>query len=357
MSHLDAFTARLTLVLAATFLALTAAPPAHAQVATAGPTLLVVGRVSADADASIATEATEALRGVARERGYTIVALSAPLPRELDLSSGAALREVATQVGVDRVLHLYVFRDSEGYGLHLGLGSRDGSAPASLLRLSARESVAATLTDMARGLVPAPGAAAAGVWVAPPLAGSAVAAPATSAPAASAPAPVTSVPAASAPVATAPSAPAAAFGPPATTPAAPVDARPRRDRTPLALTIAGAAVLGGGWVLNIIPSVFAGNDGCGFTGCSPESQRWTAFRATSLIPVIGPWIQMGVAPDLNNWWPIWLAFDGLVQAAGFVMLVYGLAANQGEDEPATPQLTLLPMAGPDHTGLLLTGTF
>ena len=116
-------------------------------------------------------------------------------------------------------------------------------------------------------------------------------------------------------------------------------------------------MLGGGWVLNIIPGVFAGNDGCGFTGCSPESQRWTAFRATSLIPLIGPWIQMGVAPDLNNWWPIWLAFDGLVQAAGFVMLVYGLAANQGEDEPATPELTLLPMAGPDHTGLLLTGTF
>ena len=349
MSHL-AFTARLTLALAASFLALTAAPRAHAQVATAGPTLLVVGRVSADADASIAGEATEALHAVARERGYTIVGLSAPLPHELDLASGGPLAQLATQVGVDRVLHLYVFRDSEGYGLHLGLGSRDGSAPASLLRLSARESVAATLTDMARGLVPAPGTPAAGVWVAPPsgVASAVPAPPVASAPVAAPPAtPVTATPSAS----------AAAFGPPATTPATPTEARPRRDRTPLALTIAGAAVLGGGWVLNIIPGVFAGNDGCGFTGCSPESQRWTAFRATSLIPLLGPWIQMGVAPNLNNWWPIWLAFDGLVQAAGFVMLVYGLATNQGEDEPATPELTLLPMAGPDHTGLLLTGTF
>jgi hypothetical protein len=349
MSQLRAFTARIALALAATFLASSFAPCAHAQVATGGPTLLVVGRVSADADASIAGEATEALRAVARERGYTIVALSAPLPHELDLSNGASLHEVATQVGVDRVLHLYVFRDSEGYGLHLGLGSRDGSAPASLLRLSARESVAVTLADMARGLVPAPGAAAAGVWVAPPVAGAAVVAPVVP------PAPAAVAPAAS--VAAAPSGSAAAFGPPAATPVTPRDARPRRDRTPLALTIAGAAVLGGGWVLNIIPGVFAGNDGCGFTGCSPESQRWTAFRATSLIPLIGPWIQMGVAPNLNNWWPIWLAFDGLVQTAGFVMLVYGLAANQGEDEPATPELTLLPMAGPEHTGLLLTGTF
>jgi hypothetical protein len=218
MSHL-AFTARLTLALAASFLALTAAPRAHAQVATAGPTLLVVGRVSADADASIAGEATEALHAVARERGYTIVALSAPLPHELDLASGGPLAQLATQVGVDRALHLYVFRDSEGYGLHLGLGSRDGSAPASLLRLSARESVAATLTDMARGLVPAPGTPAAGVWVAPPASGvaSVPAPPVASAPVAAPPAtPVTATPSAS----------AAAFGPPATTPATPTEARP-----------------------------------------------------------------------------------------------------------------------------------
>jgi hypothetical protein len=332
-----------TLAAIASFALLSLVPAALlAQAATTsptGPTLLVLGTVSQDSDPSVAGAATSAIQGVVRELGYTIVALDPSAPRaSIDLHTGDALNGFTMQTGIDRTLHLHVVRDGAGYALHLAVGSRDGSAAVSLLRASTLEEIGTALADMTRALLPLPGVAASGTWIAPPDA-----AVRTSAPAA----PSTT---------TAAGTSASAFAPP---PAATESAGPRRDRTWLALTVAGAAVLGVGWVTNFIASMFAGNDGCGFAGCSPESQRWVPFRGVSFIPVLGPWIQFGVLPDANNWWPIWLAFDGLVQAAGFAMLVYGLVTNPGDEPaaPTAPTVSLLPSFGADYARLDLVGAF
>lgn len=338
-------------LLVLSLLVLAGAPgTAHAQ--AAGPTLLVLGTVSQDSDPSIAAAATSAIQGVARERGYTIVALDPSAPRvSIDLQTGDALNGFTMQTGIDRALHLHVFRDGASYALHLGLGSRDGSAAVSLLRIAPLAEVAATLTEMTRALLPPPGTPASGQWIAPPDASAGSTAEVPPAPTTSG-APVTT----SAQAAATPSTSATAFAP---TPAPTQPARERRDRAWLALTIAGAAVLGVGWVTNFVASMFAGNDGCGFAGCTPESQRWVPFRGVSFIPVLGPWIQFGVLPDANNWWPLWLAFDGLVQAAGFAMLIYGLVTNPGDEpaDPTEPTVSLLPSFGPDHARLDLVGTF
>jgi hypothetical protein len=320
-------------------LGLVGAPEAAYAQAASGPTLLVLGTVSQDSDPSVAGTATSAIQGVARELGYTIVALDPSAPRaSIDLHTGDALSGFTMQTGIDRTLHLHVVRDGVGYALHLAVGSRDGSAAVSLLRAAPLAEIGTALADMTRVLLPLPGVALSGTWIAPPDA-----------------AVPTSVPAAPSTTTTTGTS-ASAFAPP---PAPTEPERPRRDRTWLALTVAGAAVLGVGWVTNFIVGIFAGNDGCGFAGCSPESQRWAPFRGVSFIPVLGPWIQFAVLPDANNWWPIWLAFDGLVQAAGFAMLVYGLVTNPGDEpaDPATPTVSLLPSFGADYARLDLIGTF
>ncbi len=330
-------------LLALALLAFVGAPEAaRAQVAS-GPTLLVLGTVSQDSDPSVAGAATSALQSVARERGYTIVALDPSAPRvSIDLHTGDALNGFTMQTGIDRTLHLHVFRDGASYALHLGLGSRDGSAAVSLLRIAPLAEVAATLTEMTRALLPPPGTAASGPWIAPPDATVATTAEVPPAPA------TTTVTGA------APTTSASAFAPPPepVRPARPQ--REHRDRTPLALTIAGAAMLGGGWVLNFFGGVFSGV--C--LGCSSSAvDRWDTFRAVSFIPVVGPWVQIAILPDTSNWWPLWLVIDGLLQTAGLVMLIAGISLLGNDDEPAAPTIALLPSLAPDHARLDLVGTF
>ncbi len=144
-------------------------------------------------------------------------------------------------------------------------------------------------------------------------------------------------------------------------PYAPVYDQPRRGRggPNLGLIISGAVLLGVGWITNFIAGLPAGDDPF-HSGAEPE---WQTFRYVSLIPIAGPWVQLGVQPTSfdNDYWGVWLIIDGLIQAAGFTMLIAGIATSTSDsDETADAggvQLMVMPSVGAGHAGLTLMGRF
>lgn len=146
--------------------------------------------------------------------------------------------------------------------------------------------------------------------------------------------------------------------PPPAQPARP--AQPRTVTRPnLGLIVSGAVLLGVGWVANIISGLPAGDDPFD-SGSEPE---WDAFRLTSIIPVAGPWIQLGVKPTTfaQDYWAPWLIIDGLLQLAGVTMLIVGIATPRTQTTVAANegglQMALVPRVGPDQAGAALVGTF
>ena len=148
--------------------------------------------------------------------------------------------------------------------------------------------------------------------------------------------------------------------------AQPVYAQPVRQGTSRTVTrpnvgliVSGAVLLGGGWVANIITGLPAGDDPFS-SGSEPE---WDTFRGVSLVPVAGPWIQLGVKPTTfsQDYWAPWLIIDGLMQVAGITMLVIGIATPRTETvvaERATDfQWALVPQLSPGHAGAAFVGTF
>jgi hypothetical protein len=133
------------------------------------------------------------------------------------------------------------------------------------------------------------------------------------------------------------------------------------ERPHIALIVPGAVLLGVGWIMNFIVGLPAGDDPFS-SGAEPE---WQAFRYSSLIPLAGPWIQLGVMPDIgeDSYWPLWLVFNGLLQATGVTLLIIGIATPQrvqqyADNNPADDfQLSLTPSVSPNHAGLSLTGRF
>jgi hypothetical protein len=92
--------------------------------------------------------------------------------------------------------------------------------------------------------------------------------------------------------------------------------------------------------------------------------------ATALfIPVAGPFIQMGQCSGSCAVGDFWLGFDGVVQAAGLAMFIYGLASpstvlvrndlGSNETKPKAPKLALtpVPILSPTTQGVGLLGTF
>lgn len=302
-------------------------PPPHAQPEAA--TAVVLGSVAPEVDPSIPGVAQASLEAVLTERGYTLVTLTQP-PAPLELGSPSAITALAAQLGVDRVLNLRVARDGDAYLVHLALGSgAEQPGVASLQRVSP-ELFAATLTEMARLLLPPAGQAPVGQWIAAPTAAARVQAPST-------------LPAAVGAGAYDGAQPAPAAAP-----------RARRDRTPLALVIAGAVSLGAGWVSNGLIGALSGYRSCIFSGCtSGFDPAWDAARVASFVPLIGPWVQLALIPNTDNGWPIWLPINGLLQAAGLGMLIAGLVI----DGDAPPPVAILPSVGHDHATLTLAGTF
>ncbi len=132
------------------------------------------------------------------------------------------------------------------------------------------------------------------------------------------------------------------------------------ERPNLALIIPGAVLLGVGWITNIIVGLPAGDDPFRAGGAGEE---WTAFRACSIIPVVGPWIQLAVQPthfDQDSW-GMYLIIDGLLQTAGLTLLVVGIATPRRESRYARRgneiDLAITPSAGDGRGGLTLSGRF
>lgn len=136
------------------------------------------------------------------------------------------------------------------------------------------------------------------------------------------------------------------------------------ERPHIALIVPGAVLWGVGWILNFIVGLPAGDDPF---SSDPSENDWDAFRFCSLIPLAGPWIQFAVMPPEgsaeDNYWPLWLVFDGLLQALGATLLFIGIATPQRvltyaeSDSPESFQISFSPSVGPEHAGVGLSGRF
>ncbi|MBN8612813.1 MAG: hypothetical protein J0L92_19615 [Deltaproteobacteria bacterium] len=129
-----------------------------------------------------------------------------------------------------------------------------------------------------------------------------------------------------------------------------------RSRPNLGLIIPGAVLLGVGWVFNFIVGLPAGDDP--FDG-SPPDERWNTFRGFSLIPAIGPWVQLAVQPSGFNsdYWGMWLILNGVLQTTGLVLLIVGIATPSEEVTTTTPYVTVVPVVSGDQVGAAMLGTF
>jgi hypothetical protein len=134
---------------------------------------------------------------------------------------------------------------------------------------------------------------------------------------------------------------------------------PRRSGPNLGLIISGSVLLGVGWLSCLLVGLGAGTDP--FSGRSqPE---WDTFRGVGFIPIAGPWVQIGVKPNgfTEDLWGGWLVIDGLLQGAGTILLIAGIATSGGDDEASAGgdgvRWVLAPMLSPGQAGLSLAGTF
>lgn len=112
----------------------------------------------------------------------------------------------------------------------------------------------------------------------------------------------------------------------------------------------GAGMLGASWALNVV--------GSGLWMLAPSSwNRDGEFFYWSLVPLVGPWAQMGSMTD-PSWQTPLLALDGLVQLAGFVTAIVGQCAHETVEPRATEgSLAVVPLLSPQMIGLAATGTF
>jgi hypothetical protein len=139
-------------------------------------------------------------------------------------------------------------------------------------------------------------------------------------------------------------------------------ARPRRDHLELALNASGVALLCGPWLLNVVGSLLSGLTlGLGDRTSAPMDSpgRWDTFRYTGLLPIVGPWIQLGIHPNgsADEGWTAWLVLDGLLQDAGFVLLLVAAITGSHRAHEAGAAIAILPSVGHDHAGLTAVGRF
>lgn len=132
----------------------------------------------------------------------------------------------------------------------------------------------------------------------------------------------------------------------------PIEFRPQRDRRLLKL---GGALLAGGYLPALAVAVaLAPSVG------QPDAPS-AAANYTLLVPVLGPLISAVVAPATNehgnarplisSWSLPWALTSGLIQVAGFAVLVTGAVPHRVPVLAA--RLQLLPQAGPGGAGLAL----
>ena len=136
----------------------------------------------------------------------------------------------------------------------------------------------------------------------------------------------------------------------------PIEFRPQRDKRLLKI---GAGLLASGYLAAVAVSL-------GFaTALDQPDAPSAAADYTLLIPVVGPLVSAIVAPVTNDrgnarplissWSLPWTLTSGLVQVAGFAVLLRGAIARRVP--VLVTKLQLLPYAAPSGGGLWAGGTF
>lgn len=136
----------------------------------------------------------------------------------------------------------------------------------------------------------------------------------------------------------------------------------------IGLIAAGYGVFALGWVMDLIGGPLGGYQdrtcislgalgGChGLPPGTSFQPAWDDFRAFSLIPIAGPWMQLAVKPpSSNDLWVPFLVIDGILQGAGAILAVVGTVLLV-EDEQA-PSVAVLPTFSSDGAGVAVAGRF
>src|SRR5262249_45956360 len=112
----------------------------------------------------------------------------------------------------------------------------------------------------------------------------------------------------------------------------------------------GAAIFGASWALNVV--------GSGLWMLAPESwNRSGDFFYWSLVPLVGPWAQMGSMTEPSWQTPV-LAIDGLLQLAGFITAIIGQSTRETVvTRDTAPTFALIPTVSSSTVGLAMAGTF
>lgn len=260
-------------------------------------TAMVLDPLGVPLGAETESRLVQALGAVARERGYDV----ARVPRgmevgELDPRSGDDLSALADRSGEGRVVAVWVAYGPLGYDILVAVASGPRLEPASRARATSVEGVVDAAAGALREMLPADYATASG-WHAP---------------------------------------------------LDPHRARPP-SRLGQGLVAFGGALLLGTYLPNVLGSALAGyQPTLWFQGTFDG--RWDAFRVVGAVPVIGPFVQLGLMPSPSDGWTAWLVVDGLVQSLAAALLIAGVVVH-GEHASATPWI------GPGQAGLDIRGAF
>lgn len=132
-----------------------------------------------------------------------------------------------------------------------------------------------------------------------------------------------------------------------------------RYRMRVGMVVAGAVMLGAGWLVNVLVGSVVG-----LIGSASGSETLVDYFGWSLIPIIGPWAQLGYFNlDTDTGLLAYHVVLGVVQTLGFVLALVG-TIDQEEiveasyvDLGSGMQLSVLPYASQGGGGLGATLTF
>jgi|SRR5579871_5746670 len=118
------------------------------------------------------------------------------------------------------------------------------------------------------------------------------------------------------------------------------------ERPRYGLLIAGAAVLGGTYLLSVTFTAMA--DSCGFSNCNND---WPMY-----IPLLGPFLEIGRLSSGDSGLSVLLVMDGLAQVGGLVMMIAG-GLTHHKVAVYADRVNVLPWATATGGGLLVSSRF
>jgi hypothetical protein len=125
---------------------------------------------------------------------------------------------------------------------------------------------------------------------------------------------------------------------------------------------AGIGMFAGGYVLQIISSVVSATTFVISDALDVGYPRanYDAYVDWGWVPILGPWVQMGYLPSyVDTGYYAWLAFEGLLEAGGIVLAVFGIIGEDYTDyRPiAGLDLSVRPLLGQNAQGVSATLRF